>query len=77
MCKHDFAPLIAKKGEQTIEVQLLRVCLNCGMLKVGKHTIKLSKDRLDMDSKPIRNIGQALIVTSGRLKVPVGTDLYS
>lgn len=76
MCKHDFAPLMAKKGDKTVEVRLLRVCLNCGMLKIGKHTIRLSKDRLDMDSKPVKNVGKLYMIAGGRMKIPVGMDLY-
>lgn len=59
-----------------IEVQLLRVCLNCGMLKVGRHTIRLSKDRLDMDSKEIRSVGKLKMNALGKLKIPVGIDLF-
>ena len=76
MCKHELAPLLARKGKKNIPVSLLRVCLKCGMFKIGKHTIRISKDRLDMDAKPIKNAGKVLIVASGRLKIPVGANLY-
>lgn len=68
MCKHDLAPLLAQKGSEVIPVDLLRVCLKCGMFKIGRHTIKISKDRIDMDQKEIKKIGY--------LQIPVGTDKY-
>ena len=77
MCRHQLAPLVAQKGKKIVPVALLRVCLKCGTLKVGIHTIRISKDRLDMDSKPIKNAGKVLIVNNGRLKVPVGANLYN
>lgn len=36
---------------------LIRTCLRCGELKVGQKTIRISKNRLDMDNKPIKNVG--------------------
>ena len=75
MCKHQWANLLVKKGRKIIPVSQFKICLKCGELKIGKKTIRLSKSRLDMDGKPIRNVSQ--IDISNRLKIPVGIDLYS
>jgi hypothetical protein len=75
MCKHQWANLLVAKDGKIIPVSTLKICLKCGELKIGKKTIRLSKSRLDMDGKPIRNVSQ--IDISNRLKIPVGTDLFS
>jgi hypothetical protein len=68
MCKHQWANLLVKKGKKIVEVKNLKICLKCGELKLGKKTIRISKDRIDMDQKEIRNLGL--------LQIPVGTDRY-
>ena len=76
MCKHNWAKLVAQKGKNFFLVSNLKVCLKCGQLRVGKKTIRISKDRIDMGGKPIREVGKLLIRTDGRLKIPVGTDRF-
>jgi hypothetical protein len=73
-CKHQWAPLLAKRGDKLIPLSVLKVCLKCGMLKVGKKTIRISRFRIDMGNKPIRNVSRIYI--NERLKIPVGTNLY-
>jgi hypothetical protein len=68
MCKHCWANLVAKKGKKIFPVSNLKVCLKCGQFKVGRRTIRISKDRIDMDGKEIRNLGY--------LQIPRGTDKY-
>jgi hypothetical protein len=68
MCKHQWANLLVKKNRKIVSVPTLKICLKCGQLKIGKHTIRISKDRIDMDGKEIRKIGW--------LQIPVGTDKY-
>lgn len=53
-CKHQWVPLTAKVGEKTVPT-LIFTCLQCGDLKVGTQTIRISRNRLDMDEKPIVN----------------------
>jgi len=73
-CKHQWAPLLAKYKNQIIPVSAAKICLKCGLLKIGARTIKISRFRLDMGDLPIRNASEVII--NSRLKVPVGTDLY-
>jgi hypothetical protein len=75
-CQHQWAMVLAKLGAKIIPVSTAKVCLMCGIMKIGTHTIKISKNRLDMGAKPIINVSKVLITTSGRLQVPVGTNLY-
>ncbi|MBI4064443.1 MAG: hypothetical protein HY401_09120 [Elusimicrobia bacterium] len=75
-CKHVWASLLAKRGNIIHSAALAKICLECGLLKIGQQTIKISKNRLDMGNLPITNVLKVLIATSGRLKVPVGTNLY-
>jgi len=51
-CKHCWASLLAK-AEKKITSTCLYTCLKCGLLKVGKQTIRISRSRLDMGNKPI------------------------
>jgi len=68
MCRHNFANLIAKKGKKLIEIKGAKICLKCGLLKIGKKTVRMTQDTLDMGGGEIKNIGY--------LKIPVGTDRY-
>jgi len=77
-CKHQWAALMAQKGKKVIAVPSAKICLKCGLLKIGVQTIKISSFRLDMGDLPINN-AKAVIINSdidSRLKVPVGTDMY-
>lgn len=77
MCDHSWGNLLTQQGKRIIPVKFARLCIKCGQLKVGLHTIKISKNRLDMGNLPINNALKVLINnTGGRLKVPVGTNLY-
>ena len=53
-CNHQWLQLVAKKGEGFVEAPIW-VCENCGTLRIGKHTIRISRYRLDMGNKPIYN----------------------
>ena len=73
-CRHRWGALLARYRGKDLPVPYVRACFKCGFIKIGLRTIKLSKNRLDMDNKPIQNAGKVLI--NNRLKVPVGTNLY-
>lgn len=76
-CKHRWAPLLAKYKKEIIPVASAKICLKCGVLKIGTRTIKISRFRLDMGNLPIQNALKVVINnTGGRLKIPVGTNLY-
>ncbi len=72
-CKHRWARLIAQKGKKFIPTSLF-TCLTCGILRVGKKTIRISRNRLDMGNKPIRNVSGVTI--NSRLRIPVGTNMF-
>lgn len=61
-CHHQWAPLLAKVGKKTTP-SLVQVCLKCGEFKVGKRTIRISKSRLDMGGKPIKQLGLGSVST--------------
>jgi hypothetical protein len=73
-CSHRWALVMAKHEDQIVSVPTAKICLDCGILKVGTRTIRIANDRLDMGNKPIRNASEADIAT--RLKIPVGTNMY-
>ncbi len=52
-CQHKWIPLLGRVGKKNVPTSLF-TCLKCGDLKVGRHSIKISQYRLDMDNKPIR-----------------------
>jgi len=52
ICQHHWIPLLGRQGKENVPTQLF-TCLKCGELKVGRHTIKISKYRLDMGDLPI------------------------
>jgi len=54
-CKHQWVPLLGRNKNKLI-LTLVHACLKCGELKVGKRTIRISRSRLDMGNKPIRNL---------------------
>ena len=53
----EWMSILGKDEGATIMPTFLFTCKKCGNLKVGRHTIKISRHRLDMDDKPIRNLG--------------------
>lgn len=55
--QHQWAPLVAQVEGENIPIPVF-VCLKCGSFKVGTHTIKISKNRLDMGNKPINNASE-------------------
>jgi len=73
-CKHKFGLVLVQYKNKTLSSSG-RMCINCGLLKIGSHTIRLSRDRLDMDGKPIINVSR--IDISARLRIPVGTNLFN
>ena len=68
MCKHKFANLVVQKGKKVFALKNAKICLKCGLMKIGEKTIRISIDTIDMGGGEINNIGY--------LKVPVGTDRY-
>lgn len=74
VCKHQWASLMAQRGKKIIAVPSAKICLKCGLLKVGTRTIRISRFRLDMGNLPIKNVSKVLI--NDKLKVPVGTNMY-
>jgi len=56
-CKHKFG-LVLVKYRNKILPSSARMCVKCGFLKIGSNTIKLSRNRLYMDGKPIQNAGK-------------------
>jgi hypothetical protein len=62
-CKHQWAPLLAKYKGQVISTAT-KICLKCGEIKMGERTVKISRFRLSIEG-------------GTKLKIPVGTDLYS
>jgi len=76
VCKHQWASLMAQRGKKVIAVPSAKICLKCGLLKVGAKTIRISRFRLDMGSLPIKSVGKLYMNASGYLRIPVGTNLY-
>lgn len=54
-CSHKWVPLMGKDKGKLIKTSVF-ACLECGELKVGTHTIRISKNRLDMGNLPIKSI---------------------
>jgi hypothetical protein len=59
----EWIPLIGKEEGNKIIPTFLFTCLKCGNLKVGRHTIRISRHRMDMDDKPIKNLGAPVDTT--------------
>ncbi len=75
-CKHQWAALMAQRGKKVVAVPLAKICIKCGLLQVGTDTIKISRFRLDMGSLSIKSVGKLYMDASGKLRIPVGTNLY-
>ena len=54
---------MARAGKKNVPSSIF-TCLKCGEMKVGKHTIKISKNRLDMGGLPITTPGGIGLVTA-------------
>lgn len=55
-CKsHKWIPLLGIDKKKSVPTSLF-TCLRCGDLKVGTHTIKISRYRLDMGELPINTV---------------------
>src|SRR3989344_2271782 len=52
---HNWIPLLGVENGKTIPTALF-TCLNCGDLKIGTQTIKISRYRLDMGELPINSV---------------------
>lgn len=52
---HHWIPLLGADKDKTVPTFLF-TCLNCGDLKVGTQTIKISRFRLDMGELPMNNV---------------------
>ena len=74
-CTHRWAMVMAKHGEEIVSVPTARICLDCGILKVGTRTIRISNTQLDMGNKPIRNASEVHVAS--RMRIPVGTNMFS
>jgi hypothetical protein len=72
-CNHKWIKLVAQVKKKMMPVPVF-VCLKCGTLKVGVHTIRISRTRLDMGGKPIYNA--STIHANSRLRIPSGTDMF-
>jgi len=53
--KHKWIPLLGIDKRKSVPTALF-TCLKCGDLKVGTHTIKISRYRLDMGELPINSV---------------------
>lgn len=53
--KHKWIPLLGIDKKKSVPTNLF-TCLNCGDLKVGTQTIKISRFRLDMGELPINSV---------------------
>lgn len=73
-CQHRWGKVLVKYRNKVL-MSSARVCLKCGLLKIGDRTIRISRFRIDMEGKPIKNVSQ--IDISNRLKIPVGANLFS
>lgn len=56
-CKHEWIKLVAQVKKKIVPVPVF-VCLGCGTLRVGVHTIRISRSRIDMGGKPILNASE-------------------
>lgn len=62
-CKHQWASLMAQRGKKVSAVPSAKICLKCGLLKIGTGTVKISVGRLSIEGDT-------------RLKIPVGADKW-
>ncbi len=62
-CQHKWASLLAKSKGRIISTAA-KVCLKCGEIKFGVETVRISRFRLAIEG-------------GTKLKIPVGTNLYS
>ena len=53
--KHKWIPLLGIDKDKSVPTALF-TCIRCGDLKVGTHTIKISRYRLDMGELPINSV---------------------
>lgn len=54
-CKHKWAGLLVQYKKRVLSTDLAKICIKCGVFKIGTKTIRISRNRLDMDGKPIYN----------------------
>ncbi len=66
--RHRWAFLLAKAKNKTIPISSVKVCIKCGVLKIGKNSIKVSRYRLDMDGNLIINLGAPTASTDAARK---------
>lgn len=53
--KHKWIPLLGQHKNKSVPTALF-TCLNCGDMKIGTQTIKISRYRLDMGELPINSV---------------------
>ncbi|MBP9715207.1 MAG: hypothetical protein KBD52_01835 [Candidatus Pacebacteria bacterium] len=71
-CKsHKWIPLVGIDKKKTVATSLF-TCLNCGDLKVGTKTIKISRFRLDMGELPINSVAGIKL-----MEAPTTNQTYS
>lgn len=78
-CKHRWGSLLIEYRKRVFPAEAAKVCIKCGLLKspdlqVGSATIRISRHRIDMGGRPIRNVSRIDIST--RLRIPVGTNMF-
>ena len=69
-CQHKWIPLLGRVGRKNIPTSLF-TCLKCGEMKVGTHTIRISRYRLDMGGHPIYAGNIELAENAGLVLDPV------
>lgn len=54
-CDHKWGKVIVERDGKAFP-SAARMCVKCGQLKVGEHTVSLTKNKLDMDDNPVNNV---------------------
>lgn len=55
--RHKWIPFLGRDGKKDIPTTVFS-CLKCGEMKVGIHTIRMSRFRLDMGNLPIKSVAE-------------------
>ncbi len=61
--KHKWASLLAEHQGKTVTTKI-KICLECGEMKVGAHSVKISVNRMAFSG-------------TTKLQIPVGTNMFS
>ena len=57
---HEWIPFLGRVGKKNVPTAVFS-CLNCGEMKVGIHTIRMSRFRLDMGNLPIKSVSEIVL----------------